>query len=298
MVMPFAQDGRRASRWVSGSAVVGLALGVVAWRAHDSRANAQAPPAVAPAAVHVVPFEMLPTNHMLVRARINGKGPYQLVFDLGAPITLLCNRASLASGVVKAETPRSFFMGMRGEAEIATLKVGELTAAKLPVLVLDHPTLTALGELTGRRIDGIMGFTFFARYKTTIDYKARKMTFEPVDYEVRNLFKELPDRLMGSRKARRRVVAAAGLWGLELGKPALDLTSPGVVVAKVFAGSPAERGGLRAGDLVTEIDGRWTTSTIDVLEAARGVAPGKPAEVVVIRDGALKTLCVSPEPGA
>ena len=34
----------------------------------------------------VVPFEMLPTNHMLVQVQINDKGPYCLIFDLGAPI--------------------------------------------------------------------------------------------------------------------------------------------------------------------------------------------------------------------
>ena len=52
--------------------------------------------------IAVVPFEMLPTNHMLVEARINGKGPYHLIFDLGAPVTLLSNRVSEATGVVKA----------------------------------------------------------------------------------------------------------------------------------------------------------------------------------------------------
>ena len=53
----------------------------------------------------VVPFVMLPTNHMLVEARINGKGPYHLIFDLGAPITLLNNQVSEASGVVKDDAP-------------------------------------------------------------------------------------------------------------------------------------------------------------------------------------------------
>src|ERR1700678_455458 len=66
----------------------------------------------------VVPFEMLPTNHMLVEARINGKGPYHLIFDLGAPITLLSNRASEAAAVVKASAPRSFLFELRGGAEV------------------------------------------------------------------------------------------------------------------------------------------------------------------------------------
>ena len=102
----------------------------------------------------VVPFEMLPTNHMLVEARINDKGPYRLIFDLGAPITLLNNRVSEAAGVVKPGTPRSFLFGMRGEAEVNKLQVGELTADKLPVIVLDHPVLKALEDMTGARSTG------------------------------------------------------------------------------------------------------------------------------------------------
>ena len=63
-----------------------------------------------------MPFEMLLTNHMLVDAKINDKGPFRLIFDLAAPITLLNNRASEAAGVVKPDAPRSFLFGMRGEA--------------------------------------------------------------------------------------------------------------------------------------------------------------------------------------
>ena len=70
---------------------------------------------------------MLPSNHMVVQATINGKGPYRLIFDLGAPITLLGNQVSEASGVVKADAPRSFLFSMRGEAEVAKLQVGDLT---------------------------------------------------------------------------------------------------------------------------------------------------------------------------
>ena len=102
----------------------------------------------------IVPFEMLPTNHMLVEARINDKGPYHLIFDLGAPITLLSNRVSEATGVVKPTAPRSFLFGMRGEAEVSKLQVGELKATKLPVIVLDHPVLAALEEMTGRKLTG------------------------------------------------------------------------------------------------------------------------------------------------
>ena len=66
-------------------------------RQRPERAPTQAPSTAKPAKV-IVPFEMLPTNHMLVRARINDKGPYLLVFDLGAPITLLGNTRERGRG--------------------------------------------------------------------------------------------------------------------------------------------------------------------------------------------------------
>jgi hypothetical protein len=246
----------------------------------------------------VVPFVMLPTNHMLVEARINGKGPYRLIFDLGAPITLLNNRASEASGVVKDDAPRSFLFGMRGEAEIDKLQAGELTATKLPVIVFDHPILKALEDMVGRKIDGIMGFTLFARFKTTIDYQARQMTFEPVDYEVRDLMKSLPDRLMGPKVAKHRVLAPLGLWGIRLGEPTGGIDAPGVPIATVVAGSPAEKGGLKPGDVITTLDGRWTASVHDVYAAAADAQPGRAADVVILRDGKEMTLSVTPAEGA
>jgi hypothetical protein len=240
---------------------------------------------------------MLPTNHMLVDARINDKGPYHLVFDLGAPITLLNNQVSEAAGVVKHNAPRSFMFGMRGEAEVRKLEVGELIAAKLPVLVLDHPVLRALGEMTGRRIDGLIGFTFFARYKTTIDYRIHQMTFEPINYQVRDVLKNLSIRLMGPKVAQRRLLGPLGIWGLRLDEPTGGLDSVGVPVADVYGGSAAARAGLKRGDVLITIDGRWTTSITDVFQATGDIQPGQQVVVVIHRDGKEQVVELRPSDG-
>ncbi len=263
----------------------------------------QAPPqapASSPAAKArtVVPFSMLPSNHMLVRAMINGKGPYRLIFDLGAPITLLSNQASEASGVVKADAPKSFLFSMRGEAEVTKLQVGNLTATKLPVIVFDHPALKVLGNVTGAPIDGIIGFTFFARYRTTIDYQVNEMTFEPVNFQIRDLLRELPDRLAGPKTARRRVLAPLGLWGLQLASPTGGIESPGVPIREVLPGSPAARAGLQPGDVLTTLDNRWTTSVADAYAAAADVQPGRDVSVVIVRRGKEQVLMVRPVDGA
>ncbi len=255
------------------------------------------PAAPAKIAKAVVPFSMLPSNHMMVQATINGKGPYRLIFDLGAPITLLGNQVSEASGVVKADAPRSFLFSMRGEAEVAKLQVGDLTATKLPVIVFDHPALKILGEAFGHPVDGIIGFTFFARYRTTIDYQANQMTFEPIDFAIRDLLRELPDRLAGPKKARRRVLAPGGLWGLRLGQAVGDINAPGVPITEVLPGSPAALAKLKTGDVLTTLDNRWTTSVTDAYAAAAAVEPGQEVRVVILRDGKEQTLLIRPANG-
>ena len=158
--------------------------------------------------------------------------------------------------------------------------------------------LAALEEMTGRKIDGLMGFTFFARYKTTIDYHAHQMTFEPIDYQVRDLMKELPDRLMGPKVTRRRVLAPSGLWGVRLGKPIGGLDSPGVPIIEVYPGSAAAQAGLRPGDVLITLDGRWTTSVVDVFHAAADIEPGHEATVVIQRAGKDQVLTLRPAHGA
>jgi len=245
----------------------------------------------------MVPFSMLPSNHMVVQATINGKGPYRLIFDLGAPITLLSNQVSEASGVVKADAPRSFLFSMRGEAEVAKLQVGDLTTTKLPVIVLDHPALKILGEVPGRPVDGIIGFTFFARYRTTIDYQANQMTFEPIDFPIRDLLRELPDRLAGPKTIRRRVLAPGGFWGLRLATTTGNINSAGVPIVAVLPDSPAALAGLQPGDVLTTLNNRWTTSVADVYAAVADVQPGREVSVVILRDGKEHTLIVRPADG-
>jgi membrane-associated protease RseP (regulator of RpoE activity) len=276
--------------WLAATALMGFVALGGAGADKGTAAPAKGKPAV-------VPFEMLDSNHMVVLAKLNGKGPYRLIFDLGAPITLIGNKAAEGSGAVKSDAPKSFLFAMRGEAMVKTLEVGDLKAADLPIVVFDHPLLKALSGFLGRPLDGIIGFTFFARYKTTIDYQAKVMTFEPVDYEVRDLMKTLPDRLAGPKEAKEIVLAPLGVWGLSVGLAKGADPGKGVAILAVTPDSPAALAGLKPGDLLTTLDGRWTTTVADAYAAASKAEPGRAIEVVVLRDGKEILLSVTPKPG-
>jgi len=281
---------------LSSAALLGVWLGLAEAGFGPQTPVSSSTPAKASAKA-VVPFSMLPSNHMVVQATINGKGPYCLIFDLGAPITLLSNQVSEASGVVKADAPRSFLFSMRGEAEVAKFQVGDLTTTKLPVIVFDHPVLKILGDMLGRPVDGIIGFTFFARYRTTIDYQANQMTFEPIDFAIRDLLRELPNCLAGPKLIRRRVLAPRGFWGLRLARLAGNINSAGVLIVEVLPGSPAALARLKPGDVLTTLNNRWATSVADAYAAAAAVEPGREIRVVILRDGKEQTLMVRPADG-
>ncbi len=249
-----------------------------------------------PAAPSVVPFKMLPSNHMVVEAKLNGKGPFRFIFDLGAPVTLLSNRAAEASGAIDKSAPKSFLMGTRGEGKVKTLEMGKLKADDVPVIVMDHPAVKALSGFFEKPIEGIIGYTFWARFRMSIDYKDLQLTFEPVDFQVRDLMKELPQRLAGPKVAKTIILAPRGIWGIELGEPR-GVETPGVPIAAVLPGSAAEMAGLKSGDILTSLDGRWTTTFADTFAAAASAEPGKPATVVVTRDGQDVTLTVTPREG-
>ena len=131
--------------------------------------------APAPAKHVTVPFELLRSGHMAVHVKVNGKGPYRLIFDTGAPMNLINNRIAKDSGVVGAKTKRPGIgiFGMMGQQEIKVLEVGPARMEKASVVVMDHPTVSLISEALGP-IDGIIGFPFFAQNKTTIAVPSKR----------------------------------------------------------------------------------------------------------------------------
>jgi hypothetical protein len=230
-----------------------------------------------------VPFDTLKTQHIVVMVKINDHGPYRLIFDTGAPVTLINNKIAKEAGVLPKDNkmPALPLFGEMPSYKIKTLEIGELKVGDLTTLVLDHPTITAIDKAMGP-VDGIVGLSFFAKYRFTIDYKAKEMTFLPVNFTPPDVMKGMMALLTGG--AKKRVFAPAGQWGFSVTKDDKD-EDAGVVVKEVLPGSPAAAAGLQAGDRLLTLDGRWTDSVADCYLAASYVRPGSDARLVILRDG-------------
>src|SRR5437762_7126430 len=77
-------------RWWIAAALVGAAP--LAWA--DDQPNAK----LLPAAVQV-PYRLTQTQHVLVRAKVNGKGPFNFILDTGAPALFVATKVAEKAGV-------------------------------------------------------------------------------------------------------------------------------------------------------------------------------------------------------
>jgi serine protease Do len=69
-------------------------------------------------------------------------------------------------------------------------------------------------------------------------------------------------------------------------------TTRGALVQDVTEGSPGERAGLRAYDLITAVDGRAITTNDELIRRISAMAPGSPVRLDLVRDGRPVALTV------
>jgi S1-C subfamily serine protease len=159
---------------------------------------------------------------------------------------------------------------------------------------MDHPTVEAISKALGP-IEGIVGMSFFGKYRMTLDYKDKVMTFVPVKYNPPDMMQTMMKMLLMPKKDRR-VIAPGGLFGVQVEKEADD-EEAGVNVKTVLEGSPAAKAGLKAGDRLLTLDSRWTDSVTDCYYAASRLQAGSTAVAVVRRAGKDVELKITVESG-
>ncbi len=77
--------------------------------------------------------------------------------------------------------------------------------------------------------------------------------------------------------------------------PDYDEDKPGVLVAGVSAGGPADKGGMKAGDLIVAVAGRPVNGMNAYMAVIRQQSRGQPLELTVLRKGQKMTLKVVPQ---
>jgi hypothetical protein len=250
---------------------------------------------VDPNAPVVIPFELLSSGHIAIMAKVNGKGPYRFIFDTGAPTLVMSERVAKDSGVLPKDFRKPFFtpLGNLGDFNIKTLEVGGGKQLDISTNVWNHPTVELLAKTDGP-LEGLIGFPFFAHYDLAINYKAKTLTLTPCAYKPLDTKELMAESMSGNSVAKAPVVTEP--LGLKFEKPAGD-SAAGVKVTDVYKHGPAEAAGIKTGDRLLTLDGRWTDTPADCAAAASSIT--KPGEypVTIFRDGKTVELKITVSPG-
>ena len=130
--------------------------------------------------------------------------------------------------------------------------------------------------------------------------KTRSGGFQGVGLAISsNLARDVADQLMDTGVVRRGYLGV-GIRALtdeladRFGVPA----GGGVVVTKVYAGSPAEKAGLKAGDVVTKVGDKGVTNLNALPRLVAKLPVGKPSDFRYVRDGepAVATIIIEEQP--
>ncbi|QDV37324.1 PDZ domain-containing protein [Tautonia plasticadhaerens] len=231
-----------------------------------------------------VPYLLTETNHHVVRCRINGHGPFNLVVDTGAPALFLSEEAAAMAGLGRSD--RNYFSRVdRLEFEGGAVLDDVQTRVED---IFQLVGMNALG-LPGAKIDGMLGFNVLARYKLELDPTDDRMTWTRLEFEP----EDLPDPGRRGNNAPAEVQAMSLLGGvaklaaLFVGKQPEDTRIPRgflglelaetngeVTISAVLPGSPAEGVGISPGDRLVRVLGRDVDSLEDARKAVARVEPG------------------------
>jgi hypothetical protein len=243
----------------------------------------------------IIPIEVVRSGHIAVRAMINGSGPYRFIFDTGAPSLLISEQVARDARIIPRSFTRPFFapLGNLGEMNVKSVTLGRSAQANLSADIWNHPTVELLGRMFGR-FEGLIGFPFFAHYQVTIDYKSRTMTLVPSPFEPEDTREKMTRRMTDSSPAK--VFAPAETLGIQISKAAKDETA-GVDITTVMPLGPAADAGLKPGDRLLTLDGRWTDSVEDCYRALDAVDSPRAVPVTVLRNGTQLSLTLTVQPG-
>jgi hypothetical protein len=242
-----------------------------------------------------VPFRTTIPKHIVVRVKINGKGPFNFILDTGAPAMFIATKVGKLAGLKN---------GPDGWAVMDKLEIeGGIVLPKAQGRVETPFQLEGMNGmgLAGVEIHGLMGYSILAAYKMEIDFTKDKMTWTengkmvPLPKRIRKggggagglemmgtIMKQLGGVL--GRKASP-FVTLRGFHGMTLVNGDEYPT-----VSAVVAGGPAGKAGLKTGDIVTKVGGRTVSSVEDVLRFAKDHAPGKTIKLTVRRAGETKEI--------
>ncbi len=249
-----------------------------------------------PATKYEIPYRLTDTKHVLVRAKINGKGPFNLILDTGAPAVFITKPIAKKAGVDLDE---------KGWGTFAAFEVeGGLKMEKVKTRVEDLVQIDGMNSmgLAGVELHGVIGYNVLAKFRIEYDFTADKLAF----IELKGFEPPAPEKVdakggddIQSMGPLVKMLAALsgikpnfeivprGFVGIEF-----DDSKDGVVIKKVFPGSPADKAGFKAGDIISAVKASDVETSKDLAKALAKAGVGTKLKLSVKRGDKTEELSI------
>jgi hypothetical protein len=257
---------------------------------------APAPDKLQPGNSFEVPYRLTIPKHIMVRAKINGKGPFNFILDTGAPALFIATSVGEKVGL----KPDRNSWATLDRFEIEGGVVIEKAKARVET-PFQLEGMNGMG-LAGAELHGMIGYNILAKYRLEIDFTRDKMVWTPIPWEpkgpmgiggkgggaggleVVGSIMKMFGSIMG-RKANPDV-ELRGFLGIEL----KDAGEEKITVESVLPAGPAGKSGLEKGDRLVKFQGRTVLNVEDVQRLAKKVRPGDEVKLTVERDKSRKDV--------
>jgi hypothetical protein len=245
-----------------------------------------------------IPYRLTPTMHVLVRAKINGKGPFNFIVDTGAPILLVSTPVGKKLGLkpdAKGWTTLDRFE-MEGGAALTKFKCRVETPFQLE-------GMNGMG-LAGVELHGMIGYMALAHFKMEFDFTKDKMTWARLEFKppppqglkgdgsgtagleiLGSVMKFLG--FLAGRNVETKLVPR-GYLGIELAEK-----NDAVTVQNVLAKTPADQAGLKAGDRLDLVQGKEVHTIADVQRLTAAVVQGQAVRMTIRRGEEKKEITIT-----
>lgn len=244
-----------------------------------------------------VPYKLTGTNHVMVRVKINGKGPFNFIVDTGAPALFVATKVAEKVGVKKGKDGWGTFDHFEIEGG---LKIDKARGAIEDPFQLEG--MNSLG-MAGIELHGMIGFNLLAKFKIQYDFTSDKLVLTPLPgfdpgvpprfnkgggqggLELIGTAMKFLGPLMGFKGVPKR--KPRGFLGVELAE-----TNSTVTVKSVLPGSPADKAGLKVGDTIKDMNKNKIDLISDLTKAADKRSAGDEVTFTLIRDGTEKSVTI------
>ena len=250
-----------------------------------------------PEASYEIPYKLTDTKHVMVRVKLNGKGPFNFILDTGAPALIVTEAVAKKVGA-KIE---------KGWGKFKLEVEGGLTVPDAKGIAMDMFQLKGMNSMgvAGVEHHGVLGYNNLAKIRIQYDFTQDKLAWTVLKIEppeIKRLGDEGGDTGQGGMEMMANLMKfIAPLMGL---KPNFELRprgflgilgkndKDGVQVEDVVKESPADKAGLKTGDLITSLQDKSIADFEKLIEALAKAGEGDKIKVKILRDKEEKELTI------